>query len=233
MKNVTTIIAVAILAFWLSKKDPLKSEETKTSYVPRTEISPLNIKDIKSFVFRFSCEVYVDGKYQAGWRSHCIIYANHKDVTYIAIPSHCFISEHGKEYKLAIFDSLGEKIELDWLEYITSDTYDAKILVVKRLKLPAFSNIASFGTKNTGGSAVLVSPFNERGIYKKTGFFSERNSVIFDTFFSEPGDSGAVVLAEDGVVGISFSISDNGKEANFVAIDVFENLYLEQVRKKK
>jgi len=204
---------------------PLKAFPTKQS-----------LQSINSSILKLSCDEYSgDGRTKSSWSGHCCLYSNNGDYSYLALPTHCFPGDSTKYYDIQVTDFKGKITKVSWRSRVHSTLYDAEILVVDRIKgIPTLCETGMIAEQAiTGDSAVLLVPFDARNIRQKLGLFLDGNKVRMLTLFSEPGDSGGLFVGRDGVVGINFALTGDGKVSHFVPISVFESLYGSFINEKK
>jgi hypothetical protein len=221
------ILLILTSCRWERHKNVNQAKEEFVKLFPKKEY----IQSVASSVLKFSCTSLDKKGVIASWSSHCCLYANKGDESYIAIPKHCFDYDDSKSYEAEVKDIKGRIIKLNLLRCWTSTKYDAVILTVKHISgIPTLCSTEVITSKQIiGDSAVVLSPFNVRGIYQKFGFIIKNNSISLSTLITERGDSGGLVIVRDGVIGIHVSSEQNGKVGNFVPIAVFEDMYAEIV----
>lgn len=199
--------------------------------LPRTEL----VKSIAESVLEFN--LYSTG---GSWSSHCCLYANRGNESYIALPKHCFDHDKTKSYKIEVVDNHGVATILKVLSFAQSSRYDAVMLLVNKFSTttPALSNsqLIAKTVGKPGDSIIILTPFDSRNIYQKYGTLSGSEEFNAGNLSIEPGDSGGLILKKDGVIGMNFAHTDGGDETRsggmFVPITVFESLYSDLVFKK-
>jgi hypothetical protein len=193
------------------------------------------IRSVASSVLKFSCDMYSHGKIEKSWESHCCLYSNNGDLSYLALPTHCFPYDSTKQYWAQVTDFEGKITILSLVAVIDSKEYDAAILVVKKIKgLPTLCEREIIAKQQiTRDSAVLLVPFNARDVYQKFGSFLNSTKMEMSTLVCEPGDSGGLLIGRDGVIGIEVASDNNGRISHFVPINIFEDLYGSLVNEKK
>jgi len=184
------------------------------------------IQAVDSSVMQFSVTVS-SKKNSESWEGHCSLYCNKGDLSYLVLPLHCFPYDSTKEYRIWATDFKKKKVELSWVRAVSSTQYDAEVIVVKKIKgLPTLCERGMIGKEPIiGDSAVLLVPFNARNVHQKFGLLCKNNEIEMNVLFGESGDSGGLVIGRNGVIGITVSITDNGKNMQFVPINIFEELY--------
>lgn len=167
----------------------------------------------------------------------CSFFAFKQNDVYIATAKHCVPNP---KTDIEIWDNFGNKYEISKKDYEVNSSSEVDAALIK-ISIDLFENdyFSTISNRNLlankseeKDTLILVTPFNVRGVKKKVGFYAADNSMFFDLFSGEPGDSGALVVCRDGALGIyTSSNGENNKQGFFVPIDVFEKLYIDFQRK--
>jgi|GEM_PF-1277232 len=243
MKNkgfLVRAIFIALTVFFVScdNSNPTVNNIPVSSNVPGEHFkkfpSQEYIQSVGCSILKFYCNVYNHGKIEESWESHCCLYCNNGNLSYLALPRHCFPYDSTRQYEAYATDFKGRIIKLSLVEEIHLQTNDAEILVVRKIKgLPTLCERGMIAKQQiTGDSAVLLVPFNARNIYQKLGSFLDDTKMQMNTLVCEPGDSGGLLIGRDGVIGIEVASSASGRISLFVPIHVFEDLYGSLIHKK-
>jgi hypothetical protein len=230
-KNILVIICLFCIYFItsnLGEEYSPKPDQTPTLSPQMIEDNPIGpTGPLRASIMKFSYKSFENGNLKDFWSAHCVLYASNSEYSYIALPRHAFNPAPGTEYEIFITDSRDTCKKIIVLESIISKDYDAEMLKVKRLDIPALSNRGFISSGALlGDTAIMISPYNSRGIKEKRGVFVQENSVAFDPIFIEPGDSGSLVVGRNGAVGLAFSISNgNLKIGHYAPMIEIESLY--------
>ncbi|MCX6824487.1 MAG: hypothetical protein NT085_05180 [candidate division SR1 bacterium] len=184
------------------------------------------MKGIDSSMFEFYV-VMSDKKKSEAWAGQCCLYCNKDNMSYLILPRHCFPYDSTKSYGLWVTDFKNRRTKLSWTRSTSSTLYDAEVLVVEKIKgLPTLCERGKIAREIiVGDSAVLLTPFNVRNVHRKFGTLNNHNEMEMFTMFGEPGDSGGLILGRNGILGVEVTGTNEGKQTQFVPIQVFEELY--------
>lgn len=205
-----------------------QNRKRDTQNVERDSLSDNN--PVRSSILELT-GTWTKGDLSGKWHSHCCLYGNQKNFSFLAFPTHCFDYDSTKSYSLEVTDYLGRKTKLDLQQTYRSKNLDAEILKVQRIKdVPSLCEQNLTSEKFSAGSSVtILTPFNSREIKKRNGILQEKNRVSIENYANEPGDSGGLIIAKNKVIGIITSATAHGRVTEFVSISCFEDLYAELV----
>lgn len=240
MKNKTLnvmamVIGIIIVSLFLTscfdqktKQEPTKQTIQVVNNItnPEQVACQQNAELATNSILEFICTSSYKGRVES-WKGQCCLYANRGDESFIALPSHVFPYDERKYYDIYLIDVKKDTIHAEWSMANSFEEYDAKMLVVKKIPgIIPLCNTKLIRNKpvRQNSLAILVTPFNVRGVTQKEGNIIANGEMEMKTLSAEPGDSGALIVNEDGVLGIVWSITDDGK-TNYVPINLFEKLY--------
>ncbi|NCS99453.1 S1 family peptidase [Candidatus Parcubacteria bacterium] len=159
---------------------------------------------------------------------HGIVYAHQDTVSFIAVPMHLLkVDDVVDKIKISFGDKSMKSVYRKVVGYVGSEDWDLLVLVVERIDCADISSMDLVFDFKEWSKAAVISPFNVRGVKRKTGMVYMGEVMHPGKYKIEPGDSGSPVVDEHKkLIGLVSANSPDGRTVAIIPVRFIETAYV-------